>query len=103
MLSTVVLAVTTYWLATRSARIAAIDHELNLGYATDRFGEPSVPGKPDSGDVWRAEQVASDNKVTFWLLAAALPALFWVCLAVRRARRRGNASLSPEVSVSDKE
>ena len=73
---------TGYWMVTRSARIAEIERELNLGYATDRFGEPSVPGKPDSGEVWRAEQVSRDNKITLWIMVAAVPSLLWVIVRV---------------------
>jgi len=82
VLAGVMLISTGYWMVTRSARIAEIDHELNLGYATDRFGEPSVPGKPDSGEVWRAEQVSRDNQITLWVLVAAVPSLLWVIVRV---------------------
>lgn len=103
ILATVVLIVTGYWLVTRTARIASIDYELNLGYATDRFGEPSDPSKPDSGDLWRAEQITRDNKVTFWLTAAAMPALLWVIRsAIRRSAERGNVSSSRHVNGPNK-
>jgi cytochrome bd-type quinol oxidase subunit 1 len=99
VVSTVVLLVTAYWLLTRSARIAAIDYELNLGYATDRFGEPSDPSKPDSGDVWRAEQIATDNKVTFGLIAAAAPAVLWVlCSMIKRSNGAGTDRPTRSVS-----
>lgn len=78
--------------ATRGLRIAAIDHELSVGYATDRFGEPADPDptKPDSGEIWREEQVAKDDKRTMLHLAAAAPGLIWLTYELGARSRRGN-------------
>ena len=77
-LAVAILVAAGAWFITRGGRIAQIDRELSLGYATDRFGEPNDPSKPDSGEVWRAEQVSRDNKITLAFSIGAASALLWI-------------------------
>ncbi|MCA8991240.1 MAG: hypothetical protein KDA88_04635 [Planctomycetaceae bacterium] len=88
-ISVIVLLATAGRVATRSVRMTAIDHELSLGYATDRWGEPNPanPPGPDAGELWRAEQVAHDDRTTLLFLAVSvLPAVWITYVCVQRYR-----------------